>query len=272
MDAGADGKFSFKDIPAGPFSLCTTHIPGYRDVAYNPDKIPTIYPPFTLKEGEHRTGIVLKAESSCRISGTVRNEEGDIPEDAGSITILAWCKSDRRPMYESRQTQVNPNDGSYSIDGLANKPVYVMAINWQAARQGNACPPIYYPGTFSRNDAKLVTFDKKQSIEGVDITIKKAGGVVLEGTVRDEAGKPVPEAFVVVNRRDMLFDFVTAYTDEHGHYTIQGLGEGEFAVHVDALHRGFVRTRTPLDHRQVGEDGATRLHVGSRRYDFRQAR
>lgn len=63
----------------------------------------------------------------------------------------------------------------------------------------------------------------------------------------DETGRPVAQAFVVVHRRDMLFDFVTAYTDEQGRYQIQGLAEGEFLVHVDAVHRGFVRTRTPVD-------------------------
>ena len=77
--------------------------------------------------------------------------------------------------------------------------------------------------------------------------MRKEGGLVLEGTIRDEAGKPVPEAFVVVHRRDMGEDFVTAYSDAQGHYQIQGLGDGEFVVHVDAVHRGLVRTRTPLD-------------------------
>ena len=123
--------------------------------------------------------------------------------------------------------------------------------SWQStgepARRGDACPPIYYPGTFSRKDAKLITFDKEKSSDNVNITLRKGGGLILEGTVRDEAGKPVPEAFVVVDRRDMLFDFVTAYTDEQGRYQIQGLGEGEFTVHVDAVHRGFVRMRIPLD-------------------------
>ena len=133
------------------------------------------------------------------------------------------------------------------IDGLSGKPVYVMAINWRAAKEGNALPPIYYPGTFSRSDAKQITFDKSRSIEHVDIRLRKEGGLILAGTVRDEAGKPVPEAFVVVHRRDMLDDFVTAYTDAQGHYQIQGLGDGEFLVHVDAVHRGLVRTRTPID-------------------------
>ena len=160
---------------------------------------------------------------------------------------MAWLKNDGGKGYHTQHAIVNHADGSYVIDGLDNKPVYVMAINWRAAREGDAWPAIYYPSTFSRTDAKQVTFDKSPHVDDVNITLRKEGGMVIEGTVRDEAGKPVPEAFVVVHRRDMLFDFDTAYTDAEGHYQIQGLGTGQFLVHVDAAHRGFVRTRTPID-------------------------
>jgi hypothetical protein len=44
----------------------------------------------------------------------------------------------------------------------------------------------------------------------------------------------------------MFVDFVTDYTDKKGSYQIQGLGDGEFLVHVDAAHRELVRTRTPI--------------------------
>jgi hypothetical protein len=44
----------------------------------------------------------------------------------------------------------------------------------------------------------------------------------------------------------MLFDFVTDYTDKKGRYRIQGLGDGEFLVHIDAAHRELVRKRTPI--------------------------
>ena len=246
IEAASDGTFTFKDIPTGPYSLQMTHTPGHRNVSYNPENKPLPFPPFSLKDGEHRFGIVLKAQPACRVSGKIRDEGGKIPGNIDSLTVLAWSKKDGKG-YECEQAQVNRADGSYSIDGLDGKPIYVMAINWQGAREGNAYPPIYYPSTFSRSDAKLIAFDKEQNADNANITLKKEGGVVLEGTVLDEAGKPMPEAFVVVNRRDMLFDFVTAYTDEQGHYTIQGLGDGEFTVHVDAVHRGFVRTRTPLD-------------------------
>jgi hypothetical protein len=44
----------------------------------------------------------------------------------------------------------------------------------------------------------------------------------------------------------MLFDRVTTYSDAQGRYKIQGLGDGEVLVHVDAIHRGFVRTHTSI--------------------------
>ena len=70
----------------------------------------------------------------------------------------------------------------------------------------------------------------------------------------------------------MLFDFITAYTDEQGHYQIQGLGDGEFLVHVDAVHRGFVRTHTPLDLDKTSKKVQCDFTLHRGRLDFRQAR
>ncbi len=225
----------------------SSHTAGYQDAIYNPQNKPGQYPDFSLKDGEHRSGIVLKAKPAYRISGNIVDPEGEVPENVEHLTVLAWFKRDDGKGYESEQAGVNQNDGSYAIDGLSGKPAYVMAIDWERAKQGTALPPIYYPSTFSRSDAKLITFDKTRSADDINITLRKEGGLILEGTVRDDTGKPVPEAFVVVHRRDMLFDFVTAYTDPQGHYQIQGLGDGQFLIHVDAVHRGLVRMRTPLD-------------------------
>ncbi|MFB0524444.1 MAG: carboxypeptidase-like regulatory domain-containing protein, partial [Phycisphaerae bacterium] len=247
IDVASDGTFEFKDISTGPFSLRTTHTAGYQDAVYNPEGKSGPYPRFSLKDGEHRSGIVFKAKRAYRISGRVLDENGRIPENIDTLHVLAWIEKDNNQGYKNEQARVNRQDGSYLIDGLSDKPVYVMAINWRAAKQGNAYPPIYYPSTFSRDDARLITFGEKQEFENIDIKLQKEGGLILKGTVTDEAAKPVPEAFIVVHRRDMLFDFVTAYTDEQGHYQIQGLGDGEFLVHVDAVHRGLVRTRTPID-------------------------
>ncbi|MGO9113433.1 MAG: M56 family metallopeptidase [Thermoguttaceae bacterium] len=247
VNTDKDGTFIFKDIPIGPYSLQTSRTRGYQDVEYDPEGKSGQFPQFSLKEGEHRGGIVLKVKQAYRIAGKVLDENGKTPAEAGHLTVLAWFKEDDGKGYKSQQTRVNHSDGSFVIDGLDGKPVYVMAIDWRANKEDHAYPPIYYPSTFSRSEAKLITFDKGPNVENIDIKRRKEGGLVIAGTVRDEAGKPIPEAFVVVHHRDMLFDFVTAYSDEQGHYEIHGLGAGEFLVHVNAAHRGFVRTCDSVD-------------------------
>jgi hypothetical protein len=92
-----------------------------------------------------------------------------------------------------------------------------------------------------------MNFDKATSIEKVDICLQRKGKFVLEGIVMDEStGNPIPKTLVTVHHRDMLFDRVTAYTDDMGYYRIESLGAGEFIVHVDAEHSGFVRKRKPI--------------------------
>ncbi|MHC4586792.1 MAG: M56 family metallopeptidase [Planctomycetota bacterium] len=246
INVASNGTFVFKDIPTGPFSLRTSHTAGYQDAVYNPEGRSGSYPQFSLEDGEHRSGIIFKAKAAYRISGSVLDEDGKIPENIDTLRVLAWIEKDDGQGYENEQARLNRQDGSYFIDGLSGKPVYIMAINWRAAKEGNAYPPIYYPGTFSRNNAKLIKFDEKQECENIDIRLRRRGGLILRGTVTDDTGQPVPEAFVVVHRRDMLFDFVTDYTDKKGNYRIRGLGDGEFLVHVDAAHRELVRKRTPI--------------------------
>ena len=246
VDTDADGAFSFKNICTGPYSLQVINMPGYQDVQYDPEHKEHGWLQFSLKEGEQRGDIVLKAKEACRISGKVVDENGKVPEDAKQLLVTAWFKADGDERYASKYGEFDRSDCSYVIDGLSNKPAYVMVENQRAAKEGHAWPPIYYPGTFSRSEAKLITFDSGRSVENVNITRRKEGGLAIAGTVRDEVGKPVPEAFVVVYPCDMCGGLATDYTDAQGHYQIQGLGEGEFVVNVDAVHRGLVQTRTPI--------------------------
>ena len=188
VNTDSDGGFAIKNLPKGPFSLIMSHTPGYQDAHYSPEGQRGHFPQFSLKDGENRVGVVLKAKEAYRISGHIRDEHGEKPENLNGLTVLAWV--DLNGHCRSEQAMVNRVDGSYKIDGLDGKPVYVMALNWRAAREGNAFSPIYYPGVFSRSDAKAVAFDKGQNADNIDITLRKEGGLVLEGTVPTSPARP----------------------------------------------------------------------------------
>ncbi|MEN6385625.1 MAG: M56 family metallopeptidase [Phycisphaerales bacterium] len=244
INTATDGTFEFQNIPSGSFTLRSSHVAGYQDCVYDPENKSVEWPPFSLKDGEQRKNLIFKLKPAYSISGKILDENGRVP--AEGFEVLAWLKKDGQK-YDVINNRINSKDGTFLIDGLEGTPVYVMAINWQAEVDGNAYPPIYYPGTFSRDEAKLITFDNEKEIKNIEIKLKKNGGIVLEGTVTDEKGQPVSQAFVVVHHSDMLVDFSAAYTDQNGKYKIEALGPGNFLAHVDAVHKGYVRMRIPLE-------------------------
>jgi len=249
INVASDGSFVFKDIPTGPFSLKTTRTAGYQDDVYNPEN-KLSYPQFSLEDGEQRSDVILEVEPAFRISGKVLDENGKSLKDS-QLSVLAWVELDEPEgnlnRYKIAQQKRIASDGSYLLDGLDDRPVYIMTIDWNAENKDDYYPPCYYPGTVARNEAEKVSFEKTKFVDGIDIHLKKEGEFILEGVVTDETtSKAVPKTLVTIHHRDMLFDRLTTYTDEQGHYLVESLGAGDFLVHIDAEPWGYVRTRKPV--------------------------
>jgi hypothetical protein len=254
-NTGADGAFSIKDIPDGAYFLQTNNVPGHLPTSYDPQNRGGIMPQFSLAKGEHRTGIVLKVKPAYRISGRVLEPDGK-PCHKG-LRVNGWTPRDNYDGYDEVFGQFDSSKGTYVIDGLNGKPVYVSTISGSEPKQGDGVPLVYYPSAYCRDEAKLVRFDRGRNAEKIDITLRKDRGLKLAGTVRDEAGNPVPEAFIVMHHRDMSLDVITTYSDKQGRYELSELGQGAFLVHVDAAHRGFVPIREPVD---IARDRPTTQH------------
>ena len=243
------GDFDFSYIPAGVYELRTIETFGYQETHYNPENKPLEEPTFELGESERKSvNIEIKPSRPYRrIAGRILGEDGKPATNTEGLGVNAWVRKPqgRWKGYYRRVSSSGLNkDGSYLLEGLDGRPVYVQVRDGGAPDKDNPYPPHFYPGTFSRTAAKLVTFDGENVIRNIDIPMKKTGGLVLEGLVTEEnTSQPISEALVSIFHFDMFFDLFYAYTDGQGRYRIEGLGEGKFIVHVDGVHKGFVKTR-----------------------------
>ncbi|MHC4353278.1 MAG: carboxypeptidase regulatory-like domain-containing protein [Planctomycetota bacterium] len=249
IDAEYYGAFEFRYIPAGTYTLRTLETFGYQDTWYNPEDKTVEQPTFQLKEGQRKSvNIEIRPVRPYRqVAGRILGDEGELITDSKGLQVYAWVQrlnGSSQGSYQRLSSSWVNEDGGYLLTELDDRPVYVQVCDQDAPNQDDPYPPRFYPGTFSRVAAKLVTFTDEDVVNNIDVPMAKTGGFVLEGLVTDKStGAPVPEALVSIFHEDMLFDLFCRYTDKQGRYKIEGLGEGTFIVHVDAVHEGLVKTR-----------------------------
>jgi hypothetical protein len=245
------GHFSFQNLAPGLYRLSTTDTFGYHDVAYDPSQTGQDEPVFPLKSSQRLSQISLEMKPLRpyrHLSGRILDEQGKPVIGQTTLRVYAWVRQPHHPSKGHFQrlshTKVNPDNGSYTLENLDGRDVLVQVVDTADHLRDEAFIPCFYPGTSSRGRA--VKFGEKDMLTGMDIVLNQSEGVPLRGRVTNENGRGISEAQVSLFHADMLFDLCCTYTDENGSYQFTGLGAGDYIVHVDARHLGWIKTRRAL--------------------------
>jgi hypothetical protein len=162
----------------------------------------------------------VPSEIGGSLSGTVRDTDGNpIP----NVQICA------KPYDGSAGGRCGRTvvDGSYTI-------VYLAGGNYRVFTQENSDweNGKYYSDTYDENLATEVTVAVRETTTGIDFTLLPAGQI--SGTVHDNDGNPIADAWVNAREYDSDKGAGGAQTDADGSYIINGLPVGDYRVSASA--------------------------------------
>ena len=170
---GSDGRFVFRDLPAGAFTINAQKV-GYSDGAYGRRRPGGASEPVRLADGERRGDIVVRLWKRAAISGRVTDEAG---EPAVAVQVHAFRRNGSRAA-----NTMTDDRGIYRL-GLLDAGEYVVGIVPR-----NASAPVAVVQAARRGaDSNLVAGLNGTSLPGTPQAIQIGELVHALG-----AGAPIP--------------------------------------------------------------------------------
>jgi len=254
-----EGRFEFRDLPAGRFSL-TAQKPGFMTVQYGQTRPFESGKTIDLADAQAMDKAEIAMPRGSVISGRIVDEFGDPMADVMvSAMRSVWSNGKRRLQQTGRSAQTN-DLGQYRIFGLAPGEYYVsatfrggemaaMEMSAVAAMSGagvasgstpnSGYAPTYFPGTTNGADAQRLALAVGQEAQGTDFSLLPVRLVKITGTVISSEGKPTEGAMVSAIPRsggDVVFGLSgSARTDKNGNFTLSNVAPGDYTLQTRGI-------------------------------------
>ena len=264
------GRFMFRDLPAGRYTLRATR-PPYVDTYYSVSRLGRTPTTLALTEGQHLTDLTIPMVRGAVIEGTVLNEFG-LPEERAVVTVLQQRPGSDGPLPVVSGASIAADDrGRYRVYGLppgdylvAVRPGFSIGsdltritdadMRWanaalKAGSASNSPPtsppialvPVYHPGVAELANARVVKVAEAEERTGVDINLITVAAAKVEGRVVTVDGQRptqlqmsmLPEGPRVPLVSQTLFVRPTA----DGSFQVQGVGPGKYVITARAASR-----------------------------------
>lgn len=245
----ADGRYELKELPAGSFRLSASK-GGFVTVMYGQRGPLDPHWPLDLADGQALDKANFAMPRGSVITGRVTDEFGD-PAVETFVQAMAF----RRQGGQRRLLPVghaNTNDlGHYRIYGLPPGDYYIAAgltggppststgvVTDNGAGTGYA--PTFFPGTPSAGEAARITLEIGAEASA-DLQLIPVRVIKITGSVVDEQGQPVADAFVGLQTRDPDLSVSGAsmnhVTGADGLFTVSNVTPGAYRLTASVQNR-----------------------------------
>lgn len=175
------GQFKFEGLPAGKYDLRASKAE-VGTAIYGASSVRELGELLTLEDGEIRAGVKLRFLHSATISGRVVDSRGD-PATYIAVTLLKLGR-DLGERALVRYRVANSNDrGEYRLDDVAPGQYYLHADTNLGFASADHFVPQFLGGAQDSREARLLTIQGGENIEGFDFHMISEPNVHIHGRV-----------------------------------------------------------------------------------------
>ncbi|CAN5845978.1 hypothetical protein BH24ACI5_BH24ACI5_23020 [soil metagenome] len=252
-----EGRFEFKDLPAGAFTVNATKS-GYVTVNYGQKRPFEPGKPIELVDGQVVDNADITMPRGSVIAGRIVDEFGDPIADTVVTAMRSTWSNGRRRLQSAGRTATTNDLGQYRIYGLPPGEYFVsatlrgsqemMAMEMAVMAVRTATPagadgptsgyaPTYYPGTPNGAEAQKLTLTVGQEAQNTDFGLVPVRLVKVSGSVINSEGRPAEGVVVSATPRstgdgNFIMGGNSARTDKNGNFTLTGVAPGDYTLNA----------------------------------------
>ena len=243
--ADGEGRFEFRDVPAGKFQLVASK-PGYSAPPAEPISM------VELRDGQVREHVELRLAPWGTVTGRVLDEFGDPMQDATVQALQIRNQAGRRRLVPAGGFARATDDlGRYRLFGLPPGQYIISASVGAAFSAGGVSSAdvpgygrSYFPAATDAVNAQFVSVAVGPELSGIDIALSRVRTARVSGTLLNAAGEATMGGSLTLTpniRSGAVTDVsVGARISANGSFEFPNVPPGQYVVRAD---RGRERSR-----------------------------
>ncbi|HET7217494.1 MAG TPA: carboxypeptidase-like regulatory domain-containing protein, partial [Vicinamibacterales bacterium] len=258
----AEGRFEFRDLPAGRFTL-TASKSGFVSVQFGQTRPYEQGKPIELTDKQALDNADINMPRGGVIAGRIVDEFGDaVPDAAVTAMRLTWMNGRRRLAPAGGRIGQTNDLGQYRIYGLPPGDYYVSAslrggtfemmdVELMVSGASTSAAPsasmpksgyasTYYPGTPNAAEAQKIALAAGQETASADFSLVPVRLARISGLVLASDGKPVDGASISVTPASRgefagIMGPSNTRTAKDGSFTLNSVPPGDYLLQARSI-------------------------------------